>query len=279
MHQSFTGRPTAGVLSLLAVAIVTIAMAALLLPGRNVSAAHIPGATYAGNHDGGGTVDFDVSGDGSGITRFHATNIPGDTCVFNDIEVNFVTPVPIDNHSFSRQVNTGLSFDGTFPSAGNATGTLRARQSAIPFVQPACDSGVINWNASTNAPPPSDTATPTPTPTSEPTDSPTPTATSSPGDGEEVTWGDNNCSDTPPDPVDSLLALRFDAGLDTNTGDCPDMGQVVDVQNASPHPWGDVDCGGDVSPIDSLKLLRFDGGLPVDQEDGCPPIGSVVLVS
>jgi hypothetical protein len=103
--------------------------------------------------------------------------------------------------------------------------------------------------------------------------------TPTPTPGEERTWGDNNCSGPPPDPVDSLLALRFDAGLDTNTGDCPDMGQIVDVQNASPHPWGDVDCGGDVSPVDSLKLLRFDGGLPVDQEVGCPPMGEEVLIS
>ena len=33
-------------------------------------------------------------------------------------------------------------------------------------------------------------------------------------------------------PGDSLKILRFDAGLSTNTGDCPDFGQVVDVQDA-----------------------------------------------
>jgi hypothetical protein len=99
-----------------------------------------------------------------------------------------------------------------------------------------------------------------------------------PSPAEPHAWGDNNCSGPPPDPVDSLLALRFDAGLDANTGDCPDMGQVVDVQNASPHPWGDVDCGGDVNPVDSLKLLRFDGGLSVDQEDGCPLVGANIVV-
>ncbi len=50
------------------------------------------------------------------------------------------------------------------------------------------------------------------------------------------------------------------------------------MQNASPHPWGDVDCSGDVTPVDSLKLLRYDAGLSVTQEEGCPPIGSEVLV-
>jgi hypothetical protein len=54
---------------------------------------------------------------------------------------------------------------------------------------------------------------------------------------------------------------------------------VVEVQNASPHPWGDIDCGGDVNPVDSLKLLRFDGGLDVSQEAGCPEVGSDVLVA
>ena len=72
--------------------------------------------------------------------------------------------------------------------------------------------------------------------------------------------------------------MRFDAGLGTNTNDCPDFGQVVEVQFASPHPWGDVDCSGSVTPVDSLKLLRFDAGLGVSQADDCPLIGAGVTV-
>jgi uncharacterized delta-60 repeat protein len=97
--------------------------------------------------------------------------------------------------------------------------------------------------------------------------------------GEERTWGDNNCTGDAPNPVDGLLALRFDGGLSTNTGECPGMGEVVEVGSASPHPWGDVDCSGAVNPVDSLKLLRFDGGLSVVQPEGCPDIGDTVLVS
>ena len=41
---------------------------------------------------------------------------------------------------------------------------------------------------------------------------------------------------------------------------------------------GDVDCSGSITPVDSLKLLRFDAGLGVSQADGCPLIGSAVLV-
>jgi hypothetical protein len=57
------------------------------------------------------------------------------------------------------------------------------------------------------------------------------------------------------------------------------MGAVVEVANASPHPWGDIDCTGDVGPVDGLKLLRFDSGLSVAQEPGCPGVGTVVSVA
>ena len=92
-----------------------------------------------------------------------------------------------------------------------------------------------------------------------------------------MAWGDGNCSGSA-DPIDSLLTLRYDAGLGASTGSCPAFGQVVDVQNASPHIWGDVDCSGEVTPVDSLKLLRFDAGLSASQADGCPLLGSEVTV-
>jgi hypothetical protein len=92
------------------------------------------------------------------------------------------------------------------------------------------------------------------------------------------TWGDNNCSPGPPDPVDSLVTLRFDAGLSTDTSVCPDMNQELDTNAPGAQRWGDVDCSGEVSPVDSLKLLRFDGGLSVDQEDPCPEVGSQISI-
>ena len=91
-------------------------------------------------------------------------------------------------------------------------------------------------------------------------------------------WGDANCSGGV-GPVDSLLTLRYDAGLSANTGDCPAFGQVVEVANASPHAWGDVDCSGEVNPIDSLKILRADAGLGVTQPANCPAIGSTVTIT
>ncbi len=99
-----------------------------------------------------------------------------------------------------------------------------------------------------------------------------------PACAQSVLWGDNNCS-TAVDPVDSLLVLRGDAGLPTNTGDCPNMGQDIEILNASPHIWGDIDCTGAMTPVDALKILRYDAGLSVSREEGCPDIGSVVTIS
>ena len=89
-------------------------------------------------------------------------------------------------------------------------------------------------------------------------------------------WGDANCSGPPPGPVDALLTLRFDAGLSTNTGDCPDFGESVSALVVAVFIWGDVDCSGSVSPVDSLKLLRYDAGLSVSQNTGCPVIGAPI---
>ncbi len=79
-------------------------------------------------------------------------------------------------------------------------------------------------------------------------------------------------------PVDSLLALRDDAGLPVETNGCPPLQTIVEVLDASPHPWGDADCSGEMTPVDSLKILRFDAGLEVSQEENCPLIGSDVQV-
>jgi len=57
------------------------------------------------------------------------------------------------------------------------------------------------------------------------------------------------------------------------------MGVGVEVLAASPHIWGNVDCGGGVNPVDALKLLRFDAGMSVQQEAGCPEMGSPVTIA
>jgi hypothetical protein len=57
------------------------------------------------------------------------------------------------------------------------------------------------------------------------------------------------------------------------------MGELVQIDNASTHLWGDVDCSDEVDPIDSLRILRVDAGLPVSDLPGCPDVGDLVTVS
>ena len=112
------------------------------------------------------------------------------------------------------------------------------------------------------------TATPTATPTFTPTQPP----------GQQVAWGDHNCSDLV-DSVDALITLRFDAGLPAETNECPEMGAEVDVANASTHVWGDLDCSGVADSVDALKVLRHDAGLSVERPPGCPDPGETVTIS
>jgi CSLREA domain-containing protein len=147
----------------------------------------------------------------------------------------------------------------------------------------ACDAGAFESAFAPTSTPtasPTESGTPSESPTITPTASPTPSG--SPPAGQTVVWGNDNCSGPdmkdPPDPVDSLLTLRHDAGLGANTGDCPAMGEEVDVAAGSLHLWGDVDCSTEIDPVDSLKILRFDAGLSVAQEEGCPPMGSEVTL-
>jgi hypothetical protein len=88
-------------------------------------------------------------------------------------------------------------------------------------------------------------------------------------------WGDNDCSQAAPDPVDSLLTLRHDAGLSAETHGCPPLGTAMVLVET--FIWGDVDCSGGVTPVDSLKILRFDSGLGIGQLPGCPALGSKIV--
>lgn len=85
-------------------------------------------------------------------------------------------------------------------------------------------------------------------------------------------WGDADCSGGPPNPVDALLTLRYDAGLTASTGACPPLGIVL----GQGRTWGDIDCMDGVGPIDALKLLRSDSGETIEQAPGCPGLGVTV---
>ena len=121
--------------------------AGLPLTTSPAQANHIAATTYTGTHSGGGTVEFTVSADGAGVTGFTATNVPGETCTFVKISISF--PLSISNHAFSQTTTTSLSLSGSFPTTGSAEGKLRARLMGIPGISPGCDSGTLNWTATT----------------------------------------------------------------------------------------------------------------------------------
>jgi hypothetical protein len=152
----------------------------------------------------------------------------------------------------------------------------------------ACDAGAFE-SAFTATVTPTASASPTPsaTPTATPIATPTPTAPASPTptgtptptlEPEEVVWGDNNCLDGP-NAVDALITLRHDANLSAETNECPEMGEVVDVQEASLHEWGDIDCSEEIDAVDALKILRYDAALSVNQPEDCPDINHEVTIT
>ncbi|MCH7808945.1 MAG: PD40 domain-containing protein [Chloroflexi bacterium] len=123
----------------------------------------------------------------------------------------------------------------------------------------------------------------------EPVGAPSPTATPAGPTPivRDLVWGDDQC-DGEPNPIDSLITLRWDAGFAVQLNGCPPMDKEIEVLSITPaglgegdgdpQNWGNVDCDGQVSPVDSLKILRYDAGLDVAQEQGCPPIGDGVQI-
>jgi hypothetical protein len=147
---------TVAMVGLLLLAVVAIDQGALRPPAADAQA--IPGATYTGTHSGGGTVEFTVSIDGTGILSFSATDIRGDTCTLNRVEISNVNPgvtiakIENDTISYTPSSNVGdISLSGSFPSPGTAQGTLSYHDpgTTIPGIgrQP-CSSATLAWSAS-----------------------------------------------------------------------------------------------------------------------------------
>jgi hypothetical protein len=114
---------------------------------------HIPGATYRGAAATGGTVEFDVSADGSAVTRFVAADVPSNCG--GTISKSFTGSLPIVSHAFSSDPADSIRFEGSFPASGRAAGRL---------LQTSCPNPAVSWTAATDAaatpPPPSDTTAP-----------------------------------------------------------------------------------------------------------------------
>ncbi|HVF53714.1 MAG TPA: hypothetical protein VNC78_08930 [Actinomycetota bacterium] len=160
-------------------AVMSVAIA-LMVAGQ-ARANHIFGATYNGTIDGGGTVAFTVSADGSAIATFTADGVPGNACTFNGFSTN---NIPIVDHAFSSTTG-GNTITGSFDGAQSARGSIRISVSGSA----PCDTGTRAWAATTQAspstpsgpaptgtgpPPPTNTGPPPPTNTGPPPPPPQP---------------------------------------------------------------------------------------------------------
>ena len=136
-----------GVVACVLVACGTAATAALATP--------VPGATYNGRTPNGAYVVFTVSADGSEVDSYEITGVIGDTCQFSAEGTPPAFPgAPITNNAFSYGFGgQAFNFAGTFPGAQSATGTYHFHNDALGTAK-ACDSGVVQWDATTTATPP-----------------------------------------------------------------------------------------------------------------------------
>jgi hypothetical protein len=119
----------------------------LSLGTASAHASHIPGATYTGTPATGGTVVFDVSADGTAVTRFVATDVPSNCG--GTISKSFTGSLPIVSHAFSSDPADSIRFEGSFPASGQAAGSV---------LQTSCLNPAVSWTAATPTPPPDETA-------------------------------------------------------------------------------------------------------------------------
>lgn len=126
-----------------------IAALAALVPSALASNLSYP-ATYTGSAAMGGTVEFDVSADGTAVTRFALKDVSMPPC--GTVSGQTTGSIPIVNDSFSN--SSGLvRFSGTFPAIQQAQGTVSFHFSGFP----SCNSQDVAWTASTPTPPPDTT--------------------------------------------------------------------------------------------------------------------------
>jgi len=130
-------------------AVLLIGTAGAVPAASPALANHSRGATYTGTHTAGGTFEFNVSADGSAVTRFHVTNVPGDTCDFTFWTTTGTFPIgSAAPHTFSYQPGVAMSFTGTFHSTQSAQGTFEINDTSPP----ACRTATISWTATTATP-------------------------------------------------------------------------------------------------------------------------------
>ena len=129
--------------------LLPIAALAPLLMTFLAAAEPIPGGHYTGTVDGGGTVAFDVSADGTQVLNFAAFNVPGTIpppgsgqCNLGERTLQIALDITADTFDYNAPDFFELS--GSFPDEQAAEGTLRLVREEIPLVVPACDSDTVS---------------------------------------------------------------------------------------------------------------------------------------
>jgi hypothetical protein len=142
-YRLVAGRRDVRVLTVVAVVCAATAVPALASP--------VPGATYNGRTANGAYVRFTVSANGTQVDSYEITGVVGDTCQFSAQGTEPAFPgAPIKSNAFTYGFDQAFSLSGRFPGARSATGTFHFHRDAIG-AQPACDSGVVRWTATTTA--------------------------------------------------------------------------------------------------------------------------------
>ncbi len=144
-------------------AFVVGALATLVVPAlaSNVS---YP-ATYTGTAATGGTIEFDISPDGTEVIRFALNKVPLPPC--GTVTGQTGRRAAIVNDSFANS-NGLLHFSGSFPAAHQAQGTISYHGKTV-----SCDSQEVPWTATAPTPPMNELP-PSPPPPSTPTPAPPP---------------------------------------------------------------------------------------------------------
>jgi hypothetical protein len=151
-----------------------LAVVALAAAGLTDAAAQVtPGAVYSGTASNGGAVTFEITPDGSAVTKFNLRNVvltcddgstqpPFDANYAPHQEPNGSTypganfPISGNTFSFNETLpgdNTQIT--GSFAADRTVTGTYHFHvnpQSTPNGPTPACDSGQITYRATTSTP-------------------------------------------------------------------------------------------------------------------------------
>lgn len=140
------------------------AVTAVLVAVDSGSANHSYPATYTGSFDTAGTIEFDVSADGTAVTRVQVTGLDVYPCA-TTIDSTSMGNIPISGtpHAFSASFVTG-----TFDATQHATGTY-----TFKTYFPSC-TATRNWTATTTAAPPEPEPEPGPAPGPQPGPQPGP---------------------------------------------------------------------------------------------------------